>query len=319
MDVDESEIRDEYHTLVRDVFGDRVREVNSHYPSELSVRMDWQEIERFDEDLAERFLSSPEQARGSTKEAIKYWDEVDIPEVVVRVHNIPDEYHFRVGKQRTVHLGGLVSIEGEVVEMEGVQPFAREAALECRKCGMLHHQPQTYGKMMEPPECMGCESRSSTYIFHRGQSDLIDYRQVILQRTDTNLDDDPPTLVVYLTQDLVDRIGPGDYVSLVGYYDTGMIQRESVLSTYLDTWDIESQEAGVLADKLSPEEIREMVVEAVEDLQDSDPSSFGADREAVVERITDGGVREKEVEDAIDDLLDDAAISEVNGGKLMVT
>ena len=319
MDRDASKIRDEYHTLVRDIFGGQVREVHSHYPEKLSVRMDWEEIKAFDEDLAQRFLRQPEMARGSTEEAIECWDEVDIPEVIVRVHNIPDKYNFRVGKQRTIHLGNLITIKGEVVEMDGVQPFARKAALECHNCGMLHQQPQSYGRMMEPSQCAGCERSGSTYLFKRSQSDLIDYRKVILQRTDTNLDDDPPTLVVYLTQDLVDRIGPGDYVSLVGYYDTGMLQKKSVIQTYLDTWDIESQEEGVLADRFSPAEIKEMIVEEVEALQGEDASSFGADRDLVIETITDEGVREKEVEAALDEVIEEKKVSEVGGGKLMVT
>lgn len=307
-----------YRSLVRDVYGGRVREVNSHYPEELSVRMDWEEIKTFDEALAEKILRAPEQTRNAVKDAIDEWDEVKIPEVVVRVHNIPEKHHFRVGKQRTIHLGNLITIKGKVVEMEGVQPFAREAALECHTCGTLHHQPQSYGRMMEPPECMGCERRGSTYLFRREQSDLIDYRMVILQRPETNLDDDPPTLVIYLTQDLVDRIGPGDHVSLVGYYDTGMLQKKSVVQTYLDTWDIESQEEGVLLDDLSPDDIREEIVEEVKATQGEDPSSFGADREHVIETVAELGAREKEVEGHLEDLISEKEVNEVGGGKLAV-
>ncbi|WP_276257215.1 ATPase [Halomontanus rarus] len=318
MEITESDISDEYHALVRDVYGDTVREVNSHYPSKRSIRLDWKEIERFDDDLAQRFIHSPKRTRGTVESTLECWDEIDMPEVAVRLHNIPDEYHFRVGKQRTIHLGGLITIEGEVVEMDGVKPFAREAALECRLCGTLTRVPQTYGKMMEPAECMGCERSGTQYIFQRSQSDLIDYRKVILQRSDTNLDDDPPILVVYLTQDLVDRVGPGDYVSLVGYYDTAMIQKESVLETYLDTWDIESHEDGVLADRLSPEELSAAILEEVEEHQDDDPSSFGADREQIIETITGEGVRRKEVESQLEDLIDDREVNDVGGGKLMV-
>lgn len=307
-----------YRALVRDRFEGQVREVNSHYPEEISVRMDWQEIATFDESLADQFLDAPEAAREQTVEAIAEWDAVDIPEVVVRVNNIPEEYHFRVGKQRTYHLGNLITVEGKVVEMEGVKPFARTAALECHNCGTMHHVPQSYGRMMEPPECKGCEKRGTTMLFRREQSDLIDYRKVILQRADTNLDDDPPTLVIYLTQDLVDRIGPGDLVELVGYYDTGMLQKQSVVETYLDTWDIESQQEDVVADKLDPGDIEDRVQEAVGDLEDADPSSFGADRTEVIERVTADGIREQEVEAALDRLMDRNEVSEISGDTLMV-
>ncbi|WP_247005049.1 ATPase [Halosolutus gelatinilyticus] len=319
MNRDESKIKDEYHTLVRDVFEGVVREVNSHYPAERSVRLDWERIREFDKTIAKTFLRNPQRARGSTAEAIECWNEVDIPDSIVRVHNIPDEYQFRVGKQRTIHLGRLITITGEVVEMDGVKPFAKMAALECHQCGTLNYVPQSYGKMIDPHACEGCEKKSGPFLFRRQQSELLDYRKVILQRADTNLDDDPPQLAVYLTEDLVDRIGPGDHVSLVGYYDTGRIQKKSVLQTYLETWDIESHEEGVLADRLSPDELADAICEEVEAKQDEDPSSFGADREAIIETLVDEGVRRKEVESQLEDLIDQKEISEIGGGKLMVT
>lgn len=318
MNREESPIKETFHTLVRKEFGDEVREVNSHYPSRLSVRFDWERINAFDEGLGEQFLENPEKQRDCVREAISCWDAVDMPEAIVRVHNLPESHRFRVGKQRTLHLGKLITVEGEVVQMDGVQPFAETAALECHRCGTVSHVPQAYGKMIEPAECMGCE-RSSDYKFLRAHSDLIHHRQVIIQRTDTNLDDDPPSLVVYLTQDLVDRIGPGDYVSLVGHYDTAMFQTKSVLQTYLDTWDIESHEEGVTADHFSPAEISELVMEEVEARQSEDPSSFGAIREDVVAAVVDEGVREKEVDAQVDELLDKKDIAEVGGGKLMIT
>lgn len=318
MNREESKIKPEYHTLVREVFEGDVLEVNSHYPADQSVRLDWERINEFDESIARTFLRNPRDARGQTKEAIECWGAVDIPECVVRVNNIPEEYHFRVGKQRTIHLGRLVTIEGEVIDMEAVKPFAREAALACHQCGTLNYVPQSYGKMLEPAECMGCEKSSGPFLFRREQSDLIDYRQIILQRADTNLDDDPPILAVYLTQDLVDRVGPGDYVSLVGYYDTAMMQKESVLQTYLETWDIESHEDGVLADRLSPDELADRILEEVDALQTEDPSSFGADREKIIDLLADDGVRRQEIESQIDELIDAKELSEVGGGKLMV-
>ncbi|WP_440767516.1 ATPase [Natronorubrum sp. DTA7] len=316
---DEENIEQTYHTLVRDVFEGTVRKVNSHYPDEKSVRFDWERINDFDEKTGRQSIRNPKTVRGKLEAAISAWDDVDIPRSIVRVHNIPEKHHFRVGKQRTTHLGQLVTIEGEVVEMEGVKPFAREAALGCHQCGTLNYVPQSYGKMIEPAECMGCEKSSGPFLFKRERSDLIDYRKIILQRSDTNLDDDPPTLIVYLTQDLVDRVGPGDHVSLVGYYDTGRIQKKSILETFLETWDIESHQEGVLADQLSPDELADRIFEEVEQLQNDDPSSFGADRDTVLDRLVDDGVRRQEAQSALEGLIDEKEVSEVGGDKLMTT
>ncbi|APX98531.1 minichromosome maintenance protein MCM [Natronorubrum daqingense] len=315
----EDNIEETYHTLVRDEFEGIVREVNSHYPAKRSVRLDWEEINDYDTTVADTLLSSPQVARGKITGALTAWDTVDMPESIVRVHNIPEEYHFRVGKQRTAHLGGLVTIEGQIVEMEGVKPFAREAALSCHQCGTVNYVPQSYGKMLEPAECMGCERSSGPFLFKRERSDLIDYRKIVLQRAETNLDDDPPILIVYLTQDLVDRVGPGDHVSLVGYYDTGRIQKQSILETYLETWDIESHQEGVLADQLSPDELGERIYEEVEELQNDDPSSFGADRETVLDRLEADGIRRQEADSQLEAMLEENEISKVGGDNLMTT
>lgn len=318
MDRADSSIKEVYHTFIREEFAGQVRETNSHYPSRLSVRLDWEEIDAVDKSVGRQCLTSPKRARECFEEAIDCWDEVSMPKCIVRFHNIPDDFSFRVGKQRSNHLGRLITVTGEVAEMGGVQPYARVASLECLECGARHRLPQTYGKMMEPVVCRGCDKSSADYRFMRADSDLIDYRKVILRRSETTLDEDPPTLVVYLTHGLVERVGPGDQVSLVGFYDTARIQKETVLSTYLDTFDIESHQEGVIADKLSPSEISELIYEKVEAHQADDPSSFGVPREDIVDQTVAEGIREKEVEAQLESLLDEREVAEVGGGKLMI-
>ncbi|ELZ77935.1 hypothetical protein C455_09638 [Haloferax larsenii JCM 13917] len=88
--------------------------------------------------------------------------------------------------------------------------------------------------------------------------------------------------------------------------------------TFLETWDIESHDEGTMADKLSPEELGNAIVEEVEARQSDDPSSFGANRDEIIELFVDEGVREKEVESQLEKLLDARKVSEVGGGKLMV-
>ncbi|MDS0280074.1 hypothetical protein NDI85_20010 [Halomicroarcula sp. S1AR25-4] len=310
----------EYASLVTDTFEGEVRQTNSAYPDDRSVRFDWQRIHDAQPDVAEGLLSSPRTTRERLSNAVHTWDEVNMPEVSVRIHNIPDDRIYRVGKLRTRHLGTAIGVTGEVADIDPVKPFATMAVFECRRCGTLNQVPQQFGPMMRPVECMGCEKsgKKSNWLFRRAQSELKDVREVELKRVDTNLDDDTVVLTIRLKEDLVDRLGPGDEVSLVGRYDSGAFQNRSVLTTYLDVWAIENHEEGVLMDELPPGELQEMVVGEVRTQQEADASDFGADREDVLDAIEDEGIRRSEVETALDDAISEGDVDEIAGEKLMV-
>ncbi|WP_135306350.1 minichromosome maintenance protein MCM [Haloarcula amylovorans] len=314
------DIPEDYVNLVTDTFEGEVRQTNNAYPEDRSVRFDWERIHHVAPDIAEGLLLNPRNTRKKLSKAVHAWDEVSMPEVAVRIHNIPDDRIYRVGKLRTRHLGTAIGVTGEVAEIDPVKPLATLAVFECRRCGTLNRVPQQYGPMMRPVECMGCEKsgKKSNWLFQRAQSELKDVREVELKRVDTNLDGDTVILKIRLKEDLVDRLGPGDEVSLVGRYDSGAFQNSSVLSTYLDVWAIENHEEGVLMDELPPGELQEMVVDEVRVQQEDDASDFGASRADVLDAIEDEGIRRSEVETALDEAIEEGDVDEIAGEKLMV-
>lgn len=282
-----------------------------------SVRYDWEEIEAVNGSLADSLIERPKIYRDRIREALSAWDAVDLPNATVRIHNLPERVKYRVGEERTKDLGTAIGITGNVEEIKPVETHATVAAFECRRCGTLSNASQGYGRMVFPVACEACESSAKkNWRFIRHLSELQDVREVTLERADTNLDDAPPQLLVRLTDDLVDRVGPGDRVSLVGRYDTAQFQNKSILVTFLDTWDIENHQEGTVMDKLPPERINEMIIEEVSEQQQRG-SEFSADREAVEEAIEESGVRANEVSTRIDDLVDGDDLNELPGGRLM--
>lgn len=315
----ETDVSDGFHDLIRKTFEGEVKQANSEYPTTRSVRIDWQRVHEANAPISKGLLDKPRSTREELTKALHMWDAVDMPEAILRIYNIPEERHFRVGKQRTRHLGTTIGITGKIAEIDSVKPFAKMAAFTCRRCGTMNRVGQPYGPMLYPSMCAGCEKSGGKkhYLFRRADSELIDIRELVLQRRETNLDDNPPILNIRLTGDLVERLGPGDHVTLVGRYDSGAFQSKSILSTFLDTWAIENHEEGVMMDELPPEQIRELLVEEVDALQSENPNDFGADRESVVDAIADEGIRRKEVEDTLDGLIDDGPVDEISGGKLL--
>lgn len=253
-----------------------------------------------------------------------------VPLANVRLRGFPDDRTYRVGRQRSHHLGTIIGIRGRVVECETVEPLATSAAFECRECGHVNYVPQSFGRMMYPISCEGevfnhekgepeeCgERKNKSFLFQREKSSVVDLRQVTLAPVESNLDE-PPTQTTLLQQDLVDVIGPDDIVTVNGYYDSYQHQKRATLSTYLKVWGLEN-EGGGETDKLSPAELGQRIIEEVQALQPMDHGSeFGADRDEVIGSVAGHGIRKREVEDRLDELEADNEVHEVGGGLLMV-
>ena len=282
-------------------YRDTVADLEAAYPSEESLRIDWQQLEAYDQQLANDVLSKPDRMRQFATNALYRLEDVSVVGANVRVYNLPSDREFRVGKYRTSELGKLLSVRGKVVDMEGVQPYAETAAFECQLCGTLTELPQNYGDMVKPNECPGCENGNPGFFFNQEQSDLVDLQKIVIIPPDSNLDD-PPASIAFLKNDLVDMVGPGDLVTVNGIYETFKGQRESTLSTYIEAFDLDIKER-IEIDTYGASEIREFIMEKLTDRIET-ADDWAVDRSAVVDAVVDDyGVRREEIEDQIDHLI----------------
>lgn len=294
-------------------YRETIQELDEDYPDERSLRIDWHALESWDGSVADEFLHKPARMRQFATNALTRLDEISVVGVNVRVYNLPDRQTVRVGKYRTRQLGKLLSVRGKVVDMDGVTPYAEEAAFECPLCGTLSRMPQSYGDLMKPNECAGCENSRPGFRFNREQSELVDLQKIVIIPPDSNLDE-PPATIAFLKNDLVDMVGPGDLVTLNGIYETFKGQSESTLSTYIEVLDLDITERTEI-DTYGATEIREFIMDALtEQIQATD--DWAVDRSAVVDAVVDGhGVRREEVGDQIDYLIDENDVGE-EGSKL---
>lgn len=305
-----------FQALLEGPLANAVAHLRERYPVERSIRVSWHDLAEWDSALANAVLDHPDEAWEVANDALRAFEDGLFETANWRLYDLPERFHVRVGKSRSRHLGSLVAVEGEIVQADEVENFAEVAALECINCGAISRVPQYYGRLEEPYECMGCEKAGVNYRFRESQSEVIDYRQVVLAPGESNLEE-PPILHAALTDDLVDRVGPGDYHTFVGTYHAYKHQKNSILDTFVDVWAIEQADAPVEADKLSPDELQERVVAVVEDEQAAG-GDFGAAVATVVDELHSAGVREQEVRDAIDDLLDENELGKAGPGQLMV-
>jgi replicative DNA helicase Mcm len=182
---------DEFASFYDRHYRDEVGRLAQRYPSEQrTLTIDWTDLARSKNDLAEDLLVAPGQYREYAEEALNH---VDLPtnqtfgQAHVRFENLPERAVFHVGEYSpSERLGKLLGLEGQITHRTPVQPKLTEAAWECVKCGTLTYlpQPEIGGSLREPHECGGCElSKGKTFFqLNSDQSEYVDYQKVRLQQ-----------------------------------------------------------------------------------------------------------------------------------------
>jgi len=310
------ELLDQFLQFYRRYYSDDLGELAQRYPNEQrALYVDWDDLYQYDSGLADDLLRQGSTIREYAEEALAKYDlaiDLSFNRAEFRPTNIPEKNQFDVGDYRTKHLNSLLAIEGEVVACDEVKPFAEEAAFECPQCGTITYVPQSGFDMREPNECMGCE-QTPDFQLNMDQSELVDFRQFTLEAVDSNLEE-PPTLDASVKQDLVDNVGPGDYLTAVGVLKAKADSDSTVLDHYVDVWNIEKDVDGK-ADALSASDLREKIREYVK-AHEGD-GDFGVQRTGAKDDLAEEyGVRKQDIETQIETLVEDESepIAEMAGG-----
>ena len=278
------------------------------------IRVPWPALADVDRNLADLVLEDPRSGLTAAEDTL---GELGYRDVALRVFDLPDERTYRVGKYGSARLGELLGIHGEVVSVDGVKPFAEVAAFECRWCATLNRMSQPGGKLVKPFECQGCDN-TSDWSLNTNESDIADFQQVVLKRTDSSMDD-PPIETVYLWDDLCETVSTGDAVTIVGVYDTLPWPNEAVLKTYVDAVSINKSEQPATVDEVADWKVKKWTFEAVDRLSEQG-SSYDTTTRNVLESVSDEyGVAEGEIQAALSSLEDDSHVSEHRGGRVHIT
>ena len=161
---DNTELTDAFEEFYRNYYRNEIGELAQKYPTDQkSLWIDWQDLYRFDPDLADDYRSQPGQMQDYAEEALRLYDlpvDVKLGQAHVRVRNLPESTDIRA--LRHEHHGRLISVQGIVRKATDVRPKVTNAAFECQRCGTLTRIPQVAGDFQEPHECQGCERQGPT-------------------------------------------------------------------------------------------------------------------------------------------------------------
>ena len=288
-----------------------IETVALEYPEKRSLYVDYWDIDKADSKLAELLINQPYKALYNAEEALKNIDVASDNKLQFhfRVLNLPETSKIIIRKIRASHLGKLAAVDGLVKKRTEVRPKLQIGAFQCQKCGAVIRIEQEEDILKEPSECYedqgGC-GRVSSFKLLTSLSSFIDSQKIEIQENPEGLRGgaQPERIGVYLEDDLVGEIAPGDRVIVNGILHSTQRRRGTFRLTAfdktMDALSIESQELAFEEVEVTPEDEKEIIIvskdpELHEKMKASiSPTIFGLDveKEAMILQLFGGLTKE---------------------------
>lgn len=290
---------------------DRLETLALSYPEKKSLFVDYWDIDKADPHLAETLLLQPYKALFNAEEALKTID-VSVEhkmQLHLRITNLPETSRIIIRHIRASHLGTMAAVEGLVKKRTEVRPKLQVGAFQCQKCGAVIKIEQEEDILKEPSECYedqgGC-GRVSSFKLMTTLSTFIDSQKIEIQENPEGLRGgaQPERISVFLEDDLVGEIAPGDRVIVNGILHSMQRRRGTFRLTSFDkTMDavsIESQELAFEEVEITPEDEKEILkISKEKDIYDKmkksiAPTIYGMDveKDALVLQLFGGLAKE---------------------------
>ncbi len=260
------------------------------YPERRSLFVDYWDIDRADPSLAELLIEQPHKAIFNAEQALRNVDVATEQHVHLhfRVKNLPDMQKVIIRNIRSHHLGKLRAVEGLVKKRTEVRPKLQVAAFICQKCGAVIKISQDEDILKEPTECYadqgGCE-RVSSFKLSTSLSTFVDSQKIEIQENPEGLRGgaQPERLSVFLEDDLVGEIAPGDRVIVNGILHSMQRRRGTFkltsFSKVMDAISVENQQMAFEEVDISEEDEEEILRVS------SDPEIYRKIRESMAPTI----------------------------------
>lgn len=189
---------------------------------EKSAYIEFGAIYDHDEELANELILNPLpciavfESELTNKLRIRNPQHLDlIGNVSIRIRNLPNTTLLR--NVSSDHIGQLIMIKGIVVKSTEIKPYCVDAVFECSNCREEIHILQEEEDITVAKECPSCQARRGLNL-KPDKSEFIDIQRITIQENPNELPAGqlPRSIRIELKQDLVEKVRPGDNVSVVG-------------------------------------------------------------------------------------------------------
>jgi len=245
------ELVDRFVRFYRNYYRDAISQLAQRYPNEQrSLHVDYDDLYQFDADLADDYLSQPEQIGDFAEEALRVYDlpaDVSLGQAHVRLRNLPDNVDIRSIRVHDNHVGRMIAVSGIIRKATDVRPKITEAAFECQRCGTMTYIPQSDGGFQEPHECQGCE-RQGPFRVNYDQSEFVDSQKLRVQESPEGLrgGETPQSIDIDIEDDITGKVTAGDHVTVTGVLHIDQVtegnEKSQLFDLYMDGASVEIED-----------------------------------------------------------------------------
>ncbi|MGB9732493.1 MAG: minichromosome maintenance protein MCM [Candidatus Micrarchaeia archaeon] len=209
------EYRNKFIEFYNAYYVNQINEMFISYPKKRSVNIDLKDLEKFDSELAMELINNPDSILSIADSALAKMN--PNPEAKEPVHArfmgattegllIQD-----IGSE---HIGKLITIDALVVKRSEITPKVHVGVFKCSYCGTV--LKVDLENENAPEFCPQCKRRSLKQISE--ESEFINLQRIAVQDPLERLKGSTPTwqLEVWLEDDLVNSVIPGDRVDITG-------------------------------------------------------------------------------------------------------
>jgi replicative DNA helicase Mcm len=258
-----------WEEFIKQYYWEELLSLAGIYPEKRSLMIEFSDIERYNIELANELLKTPDAVMKHANTALF---EIDLPMDVtldnahVRIANLHSRIQIR--DLRSENISRLLGIDGIIRKATEVRPKLTTAAFECLRCGHVNFIPQNENRFVEPLECDGEQcGRRGPFKLLANESTFIDAQKLRIQESPEGLrgGEQPQTLDIDIEDDLAGRVTPGDRVTITGILRSHQRVTKFGKSTFFDLSlegiSIEREKSEFDEIEITPEdekEIREM-------------------------------------------------------------
>ncbi|AXG08682.1 LAGLIDADG family homing endonuclease [Haloplanus rubicundus] len=262
------ELVDRFVRFYRNYYRDAISQLAQRYPNEQrSLHVDYDDLYQFDQDLADDYLSQPDQIGDFAEEALRVYDlpaDVSLGQAHVRLRNLPDNVDIRSIRVHDNHVGRMIAVSGIVRKATDVRPKITEAAFECQRCGTMTYIPQSDGGFQEPHECQGCE-RQGPFRVNFDQSEFVDSQKLRVQESPEGLrgGETPQSIDIDIEDDITGKVTAGDHVTVTGVLHIDQVtegnEKSQLFDLYMDGVSVEIEDEQFEDMEISEADKREII------------------------------------------------------------
>ncbi|MEM2138418.1 MAG: minichromosome maintenance protein MCM [Candidatus Anstonellaceae archaeon] len=235
-DIDISPYVEKFEDFYSAALQEKIGRLLGEYPSQKSLFIDYEELEKYDRELADLLVKQPDTMLRAAEQALISGQEITYktahPDVSfephVRFFNLPDS-GLLIQDISSKNIRELISVKGVIIKRGPIMHKVKMAVYKCQMCDAQMKVPVTKNTQV-PQVCAECKRRALK--LEEELSYFVDVQHAEAQELLERLKGGSPaaTIQLWLEDDLVNKITPGETIEIIGVMRLRPPQKEKAKS-----------------------------------------------------------------------------------------